>query len=243
METFSALLAFCAGNSSVFSGFPLTKAIDAELWCFFDLSRNQQLSKQWRRQWYETPSHPLWRHCNAKGSSKLHITGPFWGNPPESGHLKQVVLQKAFLKHDVMLMCVTSDGQFTDWISPRPIFSICRLAFNGDCIWSSPTQNWHLYTVLSGKKTIKKPAANGNGAGFYVRWESMWSLGVDTVRFWHNIMRPRQSGRHFTDDILKFAFQYVYRYIVIQVWLKCVVTGPINNKTLLVQIMILCDKL
>ena len=37
METFSALLTFCV---------PHTKASDAELWCFFDLRLNQQLSKQ-----------------------------------------------------------------------------------------------------------------------------------------------------------------------------------------------------
>ena len=30
----------------------------------FDLRPNKQLSKQSRRQWFETPSHSLWRHCN-----------------------------------------------------------------------------------------------------------------------------------------------------------------------------------
>ena len=31
---------------------------------FFDLCLNQQLSKQWRRPWFETPSRSLWHHCN-----------------------------------------------------------------------------------------------------------------------------------------------------------------------------------
>ena len=31
---------------------------------FFDLHLNQQLSKQRRRRWFETPSRSLWRHCN-----------------------------------------------------------------------------------------------------------------------------------------------------------------------------------
>ena len=31
---------------------------------FFDLPLNKRLSKQWRGWWFETPSHPLWRHCN-----------------------------------------------------------------------------------------------------------------------------------------------------------------------------------
>ena len=34
METFFALLAFCAGNSPVTGEFPTKKASDAELWCF-----------------------------------------------------------------------------------------------------------------------------------------------------------------------------------------------------------------
>ena len=34
METFFALLAFCAGNSPVIGEFPAQKASDAELWCF-----------------------------------------------------------------------------------------------------------------------------------------------------------------------------------------------------------------
>ena len=40
-----------------------TKVIDAELSCFFDLRLNKRLSKQWWGWWFETPSHPLRRHC------------------------------------------------------------------------------------------------------------------------------------------------------------------------------------
>ena len=42
---------------------PHTKARDAELWCvFFYLRLNKRLSKQWWGWWFETLSHPLWRH-------------------------------------------------------------------------------------------------------------------------------------------------------------------------------------
>ena len=34
---------------------PLTKASDAELWCFFDLRLNKRLRKQSRRWWFKTP--------------------------------------------------------------------------------------------------------------------------------------------------------------------------------------------
>ena len=43
---------------------PRTKASDVELWRFFDLHLNKQLSKLSSGWWFETPSHPLWRHCN-----------------------------------------------------------------------------------------------------------------------------------------------------------------------------------
>ena len=42
---------------------PLTKASDADLWCFFDLRLNKRLSKQSWGWWIETPSQSLWRHC------------------------------------------------------------------------------------------------------------------------------------------------------------------------------------
>ena len=54
MEKISALLAICAGNS------PVTKANDAELWCFFYLHLNKRLSKQSWGWWFETPSRSLW---------------------------------------------------------------------------------------------------------------------------------------------------------------------------------------
>ena len=43
-----------------------TKASDAELWCYFsfDMRLEKRLSKQWRGWWFDTPSCPLWRHCN-----------------------------------------------------------------------------------------------------------------------------------------------------------------------------------
>ena len=43
---------------------PLTKASDAELWCFIDLRLNKRLSKQTWGWCFETSSGQLWRHCN-----------------------------------------------------------------------------------------------------------------------------------------------------------------------------------
>ena len=60
METLSALLAICAGNSPAQR--PVTRSFDV----FFDLCRNKLLSKQSWGWWFETLSSPLWRHCNDK---------------------------------------------------------------------------------------------------------------------------------------------------------------------------------
>ena len=64
METLSALLALCAGNSPVTGEFPTQRPVTRSFDVFFDQRMNKLLSKQswgWR---FETPSVSLWRHCN-----------------------------------------------------------------------------------------------------------------------------------------------------------------------------------
>ena len=52
-----------------------------------------------------------------------------------------------------------------------------------------------------------------------------------------NILRPRQNGRHFADDIFKCIFLYENVLNPINISLKFVPKGPINNIPALVQIM------
>ena len=74
METFSAFLALCAGNSPVSGEFhtqtPVTRSFDV----FFDMRLNKRLSKQTWGWWFETLSRPLWRHRNAE---LLHKRCPY----------------------------------------------------------------------------------------------------------------------------------------------------------------------
>ena len=51
-----------------------------------------------------------------------------------------------------------------------------------------------------------------------------------------NTLRPRQNGRHFTDDIFKCIFVNENVWIAIEISLKFVPKGPINNIPALVQI-------
>ena len=71
METISALLALCAGNSLATGEFPSQRPVTRNFGIFFDLRRNKRLSKQSRCRLYESPPCSLWRHCNV--SKKVHI--------------------------------------------------------------------------------------------------------------------------------------------------------------------------
>ena len=72
METFSALVAICAGNSPVTGEFPARRPMTRRFDVFFDLRPNKRLSKQWWGWWLETPSRPLWRQCNGSGESNSY---------------------------------------------------------------------------------------------------------------------------------------------------------------------------
>ena len=81
METYSVLLAICAGNSPVTDELPAQRPLTRSFHVFFALRVDKRLSKQsWG--WFETPSRPLWRHCNyllcfvllaIQGSNETHL--------------------------------------------------------------------------------------------------------------------------------------------------------------------------
>ena len=48
---------------------PITRSFDV----FFDLHLNKRLNKQSRRRWFETPSRPLWLHCNEKRPQYVYV--------------------------------------------------------------------------------------------------------------------------------------------------------------------------
>ena len=52
-----------------------------------------------------------------------------------------------------------------------------------------------------------------------------------------NTLRPRQNGTHFADDTFKHIFANENVRILIEISLKFVPKGPINNIPFLVQIM------
>ena len=74
METVSALLALCVGNSPVTDEFPLQRPVTPCFDGFFDLRLNKQ-SWDW---WFETPSRSLWRHCNVRKTTLWQINNNKW---------------------------------------------------------------------------------------------------------------------------------------------------------------------
>ena len=79
METFSALLAICAGNSPVTAEFIAQRLVTRSFDVFFDLRLNKRLSKQSWGWWFETPSHPLWRHCMLRNGCVCEKSALNWG--------------------------------------------------------------------------------------------------------------------------------------------------------------------
>ena len=71
METFSAILTLCAGNSPVTGEFPSQRPVTRSFGVFFVLRLNKRLSKQSKRRWFETPSGSSWCHCNEENLSYI----------------------------------------------------------------------------------------------------------------------------------------------------------------------------
>ena len=73
METFSALLAICAGNSLVTGEFLAQRPVARSFDVFFDLRLNKRLSKQSWGWWFETLSRPVWVTVMSKYRKPLAI--------------------------------------------------------------------------------------------------------------------------------------------------------------------------
>ena len=78
MEPFSALLALCAGNSPITAEFPAQRTVTRSFDVFFDLRLNKQ--------WFETPSRSLWRHCNVD----VRIVASHWSRTQQHSDINEL---------------------------------------------------------------------------------------------------------------------------------------------------------
>ena len=127
METFSALLAICAGNSPGTGDWP-QKPVTRSFAVFFDVRPNKQLSKQSWRWWFETLSPSLWRHRRAR-----HLFFPQLGS-------RTTIKQYGLVRNRNLL------GQ-DDNILPSSIkksgrtVSVYLFLFQDYCVWSTLSHN------------------------------------------------------------------------------------------------------
>ena len=78
IETCSALLALCEGNSPVTGEFPSQSPVTQNLDVSFDLRLHKRLSKLSRRRWFDTPSRSLWRRYIVKTHPGLTTSLLMW---------------------------------------------------------------------------------------------------------------------------------------------------------------------
>ena len=151
------------------------------------------------------------------------------------------------------------------WHCPVFIFVIFRSQYVTHCEWDemaailqttiSNEIHWnflfnfkqnviYIYSIGSGRLAInyywfRKWIGAKQATNHYLnQWWSRLRTHVCITRLrWLNTLRPRQNGRHFADDILKCIFLNGNVWIPIEISLKFVPKGPIDNIPALVQIM------
>ena len=139
METFSALLAICAGNSPVSGEFPAQRQVTRSFHVSFDLHLNKLLSKQSWCWWFETPSRPLWRQCNVTTVTlsvaherDVHFCWTF--RPMSYIHSCRRICY--FELHCTMLLSETGhvlkSGVVTDWLTTLTANSDIDVVFNAE---------------------------------------------------------------------------------------------------------------
>ena len=132
METFFALLAICAGNLPVPGEFPTQRPVTRSFGVFFDLRLFKRLSKQSWGWWFETLSHPLWRHRNASRCSGAPRTS--WTRISEK--LKPSLKWKSFIAH------LTYDFRKSEYLLDRHRTSNI---FNTKCVFFCIKVNFWLH--------------------------------------------------------------------------------------------------
>ena len=78
METFSTLLAICAGNSPVPGEFPTQRPVTWSFDVFFDVRLNKRLNKQSWGWWFEVPSRHYNEHSLPWELRKALVKGFIW---------------------------------------------------------------------------------------------------------------------------------------------------------------------
>ena len=142
METISALMAICEGNSSVSGEVPKQRPVTRSVVVFFDLRRIKRLNKQSWGWWFETLSRPLWRHCY----HKLIHKGESAFGPAKR------------LPNKALEICMLSDSMIVVTTKPKCSFSPYALEYIHDeytrLAYQTLTTVWNLDYVFHNPHSI-----------------------------------------------------------------------------------------
>ena len=191
-ETFSALLHFLWGESTCHRWIPITKARDAELWCFLWSAPEQTVDHTIESpvRWFEMPLCPLWRKCN------VGIRWTF-----QSNSLDHLIIHGLII--DYMVVRFTHHDDVIKWKQSPRYWPFVRgihqwrwaLVFSLICIWINGWVN------------------NGETGGFrryrahydvtvVLKWHTIFDLisGWNGTRGWFTarLVRPPNYTHHFS---------------------------------------------
>ena len=124
METFSALLALCAGNSPIPGEFPTQRPVTRSFDVLFHLHLNERLNQQSWGWWFQTSSHALWRHCNVPWvTHSFHFVLALKVlSGDQSWILRDAMCRKFAQAHNVMMDALEIVGNFRWNIKKDDIF-------------------------------------------------------------------------------------------------------------------------
>ena len=174
METVSALLAICAGNSPVPGEYPTQRPMTRN----FDLRLNKRLSKQswgWR---FETPLRLLWRHRNGI-----------------------IILRSALWKQKCAHKCTFLSQHGALWNRDRFTVRFVRLVYCGSPIWDKSRGCNRFYSVVKWRIAASYRDA-GQTRCYSVKLQSQYDQRILT--HWGLDKRTPFRRRHFRMHFLEW---------------------------------------
>ena len=144
METFSALLAICAGNSPVPGEFPTQRPVTRSFDVYFDLRPNKWLSKQSWGWWFESLSWSLWRqrngttkyqqkHADIQQKRFQYALGYAWSDEP------LINMETKLSKHDCVARLFNWYISMSSWFW-NPFIVVISWGKSARHQWTPPTK-------------------------------------------------------------------------------------------------------
>ena len=182
METFSASLAICVGNSPATGEFPAQRPVSRSYDVFFDLRLNKRLSKHSWCWWFETSSRPLWRQCNVKTYFLENVTtsgSKLSHRVMIADHSEQVINGTFQIIHDVYIIFLWRQTCNKGWLVVTPYDTIL--------------QNLNLMSFTRSENVLVFDESYGVDSRFMqsiLEWENLIQPSLNHYfplhRFWNN---------------------------------------------------------